>query len=242
MKPPSEQKKKWGPIERRKGLRKPLIDVHVVSFGHPVEWADKCLRSVKEQAIGVKIRVCLQGSWWGDMTRGTCESRNRTAGLGVAPWMLFLDGDDWLADGCLAELWRVAEESDADVIYPSIITHIEPGHSQHSWPGQPKKFLLKKLINFNYIPVTALMKREWFEKVGGFDENMLDGFEDWELWLRMALAGAEFQFAPDAYLMYRQHDGGRSIEAGKKVEEIVAYIRNKHKDECAAWMNLHNKG
>ncbi len=190
----------------------------------------------------------------GDKNRGASAARNHAASSGTpfpfpktlsysaAPWIMFLDGDDWLGDGCLAELRRVAEKSDADVIYPSIISHIEPGHRQHSWPGQPKKFSLKKLINFNYIPVTALMKREWFEKVGGFDENMKDGFEDWELWLRMALAGAKFQFAPDAYLMYRQHDGGRSIEAGKKVEEIATYIHKKHKDECAAWMNLHNKG
>ncbi len=220
---------------------KPQIDIHVVSFGHPVEWADKCVCSVRQQKLGEKIRVHPHGNWWGDMFRETCESRNRAASWGVAPWMMFLDGDDWLADGCLAELWRVAEESGADVIYPSIISYIEPGHSQHSWPGQPSEFSLEKLINFNYIPVTALMKREWFERVGGFDENMLDGFEDWELWLRMALAGATFQFAPNAHLMYRQHDGGRSVEAGKKVKKITAYIRKKHKDECVAWMNLHNK-
>lgn len=226
---------------------KPPIDVCVVSFGHPEEWFDNCIEHFLNQGRGGRRgtqegRLLLYSDWMGEEIKETCCARNTVAAQGEAPWILFLDGDDWLGDGCLAELWRVAEESDADVIYPSIITHIEPGHSQHSWPGQPKKFSLKKLINFNYIPVTALMKREWFEKVGGFDENMFDGFEDWELWLRMALAGAKFQFAPDAYLMYRQHDGGRSIEAGKKVEKIVAYIRKKHKDECAAWMNLHNKG
>ena len=155
--------------------------------------------------------------------------------------MLFLDGDDWLADGCLAELWRVAEESGADVVYPSIISHIEPGHKQHSYPGQPHEYSLENLMRFNFIPVTALMKREWFEKVGGFDKDMHDGFEDWELWLRMAFAGAKFQFAPNAHLMYRQHDGGRSVEAGKKAKEIVTYIVEKHKDEYAARRNLHKK-
>ena len=232
MKPQTEAKS-WGVVERRKGTRKPQIDIHIVSFGHPLEWTNKCVWSVKDQVAGVKTKVHYQGDWWGDKTRETCESRNRTASLGVAPWMLFLDGDDWLTDGCLAELWRVAEESRADVIYPSIISHIEPGHKQHSWPGQPAEYSLEKLMSFNFIPVTALMKREWFEKVGGFDENMLDGFEDWELWLRMAFAGAKFQFAPKAHFMYRQHDGGRSVEAGKKAREIVAYIKNKHKDRYA---------
>jgi GT2 family glycosyltransferase len=62
----------------------------------------------------------------------------------------------------------------------------------------------------NYIPVTVLMRRSMFEKVGGFQSEPYPG-EDQHLWLRAALAGARFAYVPQATWTYRKHPQHREL-------------------------------
>lgn len=74
-------------------------------------------------------------------------------------------------------------------------------------------------------------KTDWL-KVGGFDEGMKEGREDWDFWLSLLEHGVEFHVVNECLFNYRIHrgDGPRmSEEADQKQDTIHAYIRQKHK-------------
>jgi glycosyltransferase involved in cell wall biosynthesis len=50
---------------------------------------------------------------------------------------------------------------------------------------------------------SVMIRRSWLERVGGYQEN--GWAEDYDLWLRMHLAGAQFAKVPEFLLEWREH-------------------------------------
>ncbi len=50
---------------------------------------------------------------------------------------------------------------------------------------------------------SVVMRRSWLERMGGYQEN--GWAEDYDLWLRMHLAGAHFAKVPEVLLYWREH-------------------------------------
>ncbi len=50
---------------------------------------------------------------------------------------------------------------------------------------------------------SVLMRKEWIERVGGYEEHGWP--EDYDLWLRLYLAGARFAKLPEVLLEWREH-------------------------------------
>lgn len=110
-------------------------------------------------------------------------------------WLAFVDDDDVVFPEHLAIL--IEASADADVIYSDCI---EEGFIK-TW--KTRAFNYNEVKADNYIPVTVLMRRSLFEKVGGY--KISPPGEDQELWLRCAEAGARFVYVPKVTWKYRQH-------------------------------------
>lgn len=81
------------------------------------------------------------------------------------------------------------------------------------------------LLKRNIMPVSsALVRREWIERVGGFRRD-LPGNEDWELWLRLAVRGAVFawQGAPDTRTSIRSHSASMSRDFSRQFASEIAW-------------------
>lgn len=52
---------------------------------------------------------------------------------------------------------------------------------------------------------SVIMRREWVDRVGGYQEHGWP--EDYDLWLRMHAAGARFAKVPEVLLQWREHEG-----------------------------------
>jgi glycosyltransferase involved in cell wall biosynthesis len=50
---------------------------------------------------------------------------------------------------------------------------------------------------------SVMMRRDWVEKVGGYEDHGWP--EDYDLWLRLHLAGARFAKVPEVLLWWREH-------------------------------------
>ena len=161
---------------------------------------------------------------------GVSVARNTIAKKGKAPLILFVDGDDRLDPMFLEKAWRRMKIAKVDIVYPKMAIFVDgPGLAEHGSVSQCQ-FDRLTLMRANYIPVTSLMKREVFNALGGFDEGMKSGFEDWEFWIRGALAEYKFWFEPESILFYRQHEDARSHQANLNATSIVDYIKTKHKE------------
>jgi glycosyltransferase involved in cell wall biosynthesis len=83
----------------------------------------------------------------------------------------------------------------------------------------------------NQCPACAMIKRTCWDEIGGYDEEMKLGFEDWEFYLRLTAAGYKVHVIPKALFYYRQTNKStlhNDTYPNKGI--LVDYILKKHKD------------
>ena len=111
--------------------------------------------------------------------------------------LAFLDDDDIMLPTHLERLSAASEN--ADVVY-----------SLCNLNCCTREFDPAALRVKNYIPVTALVRRSIFEKVGGFNNVSM---EDWHLWIKISHAGGRFIFVPEVTVTYRVQNDSRDMKA-----------------------------
>lgn len=111
--------------------------------------------------------------------KGLSSARNVGIKLTSAPYIVCLDADDIIAPSYCSTCLRVME-AHHDIGFVYTATRIF-GNYNRLWSNLPYS-ALHFLID-NYIPYSAMFRRQVWEEVGGFDENMRYGYEDWDFWL-----------------------------------------------------------
>jgi len=118
------------------------------------------------------------------------------------------------------------------------------GASAGRWVAHP--FDLHQLLQSNYIACSALFRRAVWEQIGGYDENMKQGFEDWEFWLSAYQRGWQFTYIPEALFQYRQRENSMLAQARKVESSVAEYIVAKHaalyRRECVQLAFERNSG
>lgn len=162
-----------------------------------------------------------------DPTRtGAAATRNRGLRHVTTKYVALLDDDDWLLPNHLETLMQVAEDTDADVVYP---TPRFVGHDPRcvrvgidgklvppwglEWTEQHRNYLITR---GNFIPVTTLVKVRSIRRVGGFPERgdidfNLSPHEDWLMFRRLAKQGFRFVHCPEETWVWEKgthHTGG----------------------------------
>ena len=75
-----------------------------------------------------------------------------------------------------------------------------------------------RLRRGNYIDAMAMLRKEAVEALGGWNTAMLFGWEDFELWARVAESGGHAAFVPQALSWYRQTS--TSMLMGSRIDEF----------------------
>jgi len=91
---------------------------------------------------------------------------------------------------------------------------------------------LERLLQTNTIFCNAVFPRKAWVEVGGYDESEIitNGFEDWELWIRMLAAGYHVNVSDFIALRYRVHDGQMTqATTHPRRQELYKYIFEKHR-------------
>lgn len=83
----------------------------------------------------------------------------------------------------------------------------------------------------NQCPACAMVRKSCWDEVGGYDEAMRYGYEDWEFYIRITQKGWTVHIIPEKLLFYRQTQ--KSVHKNDTLthrRELVDYIVSKHKD------------
>jgi glycosyltransferase involved in cell wall biosynthesis len=137
---------------------------------------------------------------------GVTRARNHGAARARGEYLMFLDADDRLRPTCLAE---TAARLDAEpaLAFVSFWVHL---FGDEEWDWRPESCELAALLGECTVATAALVRREAFERAGGFDPAMELGHEDWDLWLTLVERGFAGAIVPKVLFDYRRRAGSRS--------------------------------
>lgn len=89
---------------------------------------------------------------------------------------------------------------------------------------------------FNFLfssecPACAIVRKSCWDEVGGYDENMRMGYEDWEFYIRITKKGWLVEVIQEKLLFYRQTAGStHKNDTIPHRQELINYIIDKHQD------------
>ena len=98
-----------------------------------------------------------------------------------------------------------------------------------SWNLTP--FSLFNLARQNVIFCSAFFRKHEWEKVGGYDVNMIYGWEDWEFWIAILKNGGEVKCLDEVGFFYRIKPNSMVKELDDvKKKYLLEYLSVKHVD------------
>ncbi|RPJ58852.1 MAG: glycosyltransferase [Acidobacteria bacterium] len=182
-------------------------------------------RSIAENfaAGDARIRVASQPQG------GESGARNTGIGLARFDWLLFLDADDWLLPTHLEELTaKLAQHSDLDGAI-SGWTRVAPdgrfGDEKHCLQPADVFELSTRVCPFAIH--ACVIRRTCVESAGGFDST-LHTCADWDMWQRIARAGARFQATAEVTARYRMRPDSAGIGGARVLRDALRVIRRGH--------------
>ncbi|MEZ5175704.1 MAG: glycosyltransferase [Acidimicrobiia bacterium] len=149
-----------------------------------------------------RVRVMRQPN------RGLPAARNTGIAATDAEFVVTLDADDMLTPSYVHTLVGALE------------THPEAGYA-HCWAElfgdfeaiwatrRPNPY---QLMLTNSVVGCVLMRRHVWAAVGGYDESLRSGNEDWDLWIRLGAAGWHGTRIPEPLFRYRKHGVSMSVD------------------------------
>lgn len=168
-----------------------MISILTPSIPEREAFLEECVRSVEAQTNGDWEHIVKIDKNY----HGCSVTMNQCAEQAQGEWLLPLADDDLLLPRALDTL--LAASQGADIVYaPPLVT----GNEDRFWFFQAPPA----------IPSFALIRRElWFE-LGGYDETAVRE-EDRKLWIKAMQAGARFVRVDEPCWVYRQHDSNKSF-------------------------------
>ncbi len=157
---------------------------------------------------------------------GTAAARNAGVRAAHATWLCMLDADDLLLPGFL-ERMRAFRDADPDYdIYSPATTMLlrdgrqVPLHRGASWSRVHSVSVTDQMWD-SRIAQVSLMRREVFDRVGGYRPVYA---EDYDFWLRALVRGARQLYDPEPLWVYRRQAGSKTTALVHEAESILAIL------------------
>lgn len=185
-----------------------------------------CLESVAEQSGVTLEHLVIDGGstddsagvtarfphavWSQEADEGMSDAINKGFDRAKGKWVMWLNADDRLKPGALADLWRVLEKSPADVVYGDWNFVDEAGVFLRKVKS-PKWSAFVNVHHHCFVGSTAAFYRR--ETVIDAGHRLMIDFRyvmDGEYYARLDSAGIRFEHVPVTVADFRMHGGNAS--------------------------------
>jgi glycosyltransferase involved in cell wall biosynthesis len=169
--------------------------------------------------MAAEVRVVRQPN------RGLPSARNTGFREASAALVLPLDCDDALEPEFVQKTVHALQQNSDGTAFA--FTHMRV-------TGQlsglvPRHFNRFDQLFLNQLPYCMLIRKAAWQAVGGYDETMRDGYEDWEFNIRLAAAGFDGVEIPEPLFIYFVADEGMFMSrSAVQHSAIWRGIRRKH--------------
>ena len=134
--------------------------------------------------------------------RGLPSARNTGIAVATGDYILPLDADDKIGPEYFELALEVLEtQSDVGIVYGEAAFF---GARSGIW--ELPEFEMSRMLVSNLIYCSAMFRKSDWERVEGYNPNMLYGWEDWDFWLSIIELGRRVVRIPRLLFHYRTHD------------------------------------
>jgi len=162
----------------------------------------------------------------------------RNAGIRAArgKYILPLDADDRIRPALLQKLAAVLDSKSNVGFAYSHIQHFGALDTEFPLPDFDRATLIS---TDNIACVCGLFRKLVWEQVGGYNETMREGYEDWDFWIGCVERGWDGFCLHEPLFLYRKAGPSMLADANKKRERLIARLVSNHPrlydDKTRAW-------
>ena len=152
--------------------------------------------------------------------QGLSAARNAGIAQATGRSILPLDADDMLVPNAVERMLRASTGG-------IVRSHMQEFGDSDRLVKLPSGTAITDFISGNRACCASMFPRRAWERVGGYDESMLDGYEDWDFWVRLVAHKYQVATVPDALLLYRKHGTTMISTSRERHADIYAYMAQK---------------
>lgn len=162
---------------------------------------------------------------------GLSNARNNGFKKAKAEYILTIDSDDTMAPTFIEKAVRILDKKESVLAVSCYCNIFENNEDTIIHKHEPKGGGVNNFLFDNNSTSFALIRKNIWEKVGGYDESMKNGFEDWEFWIAITKTGGKVEVIPEFLFNYR-HKTVSMSKTSKMFyrEKNLGYIYKKHQD------------
>lgn len=138
-----------------------------------------------------------------------------------------LDADDYFHPSFFEKALKVLGEN----LNVAVVTSYIQMFGEFKKLSKPRGGNENNFLFSNQCPACAMVRKTCWDEIGGYDEAMIYGYEDWEFYIRITQKGWLVHVIPEKLFFYRQTK--KSTHKNQTLthrQELVNYIVEKHKD------------
>jgi hypothetical protein len=161
-----------------------------------------------------------------DANEGLASARNLGFTAARAPLVMVMDADNAVYPLCLR---RLADALSADARAAAAYAILEDFGEQRNIRSAIA-WDVGRLCAANYIDAQAMWRRSAWKELGGYrdDDDHVYGWEDWDLWLRLAVSGGHAVLVPQILGRYRVQASSMISLTNLATDEAIDAIRERY--------------
>ncbi|MDT0686855.1 glycosyltransferase family 2 protein [Autumnicola psychrophila] len=160
--------------------------------------------------------------------KGASKARNVGIAQASGKYILPLDSDDYFECSFCSKAIEIIENDEKIKLVTCYIRRF--GKNIQDFILKYPDSELKDFLKYNHAIGNSLFRKTECEKVGGYDEKMKKGYEDWEFFIRLLSNGGKSICIKEQLFHYRLRESSNTATANRNKYDLLKYIYLKHKD------------
>lgn len=158
---------------------------------------------------------------------GQSTARNVGIKESIGDYILVLDSDDFFEPTFVEKAVLALEDSSIKIVacYITRLINANKIDEYHHKGGDISALLLN-----NQATGSVMFRKEDFSKVGGYDESMRKGFEDWEFYIRILQKGGLLHVIKEPLFNYRIRTDSTTSKANQMKFDLLNFVYLKHQE------------
>ena len=162
---------------------------------------------------------------------GLSSARNAGITKSDGEYILPLDADDYIQKDYLSKLVPKLYQDESLAIVSCYSEFFKKSLNNIIFELKPEGTTYHYLLYVNQLIATSLFRKICWEEVGGYDETMKKGFEDWEFWIAITKRGWKYKVIEEFLFYYRKSKKSMLVDTlNNHAESNKEYIYKKHRE------------